>query len=223
MRGIVDTAPAMWERHRVMRAIPLAMRGLAIGVGVVALACGLEAPTPPEQESERDGSSVAQGLTPAAPAQNPSPTPTPDPSQASPSPSPAPDASGCAEPLPPPIAQISVKVHLKGDDAWTLDSTPQVVDHEYCKAIGFTDGRSFCPVRPEGHPEREACELYAVGRAKDTDRPGPTWYFKDAFCTGRAGGCQNHPENQYQLRIFVSGTFKACARNGVCGEVAADR
>ena len=116
-----------------------------------------------------------------------------------------------------------MKVHLKGADAWTLDSTPQVVDREYCAKIGFTDGRSFCPVRPEGHPERAACELYAVGRAQDTNRPGPTWYFNGAFCTGKASGCQNHPDNQYQLRIYVSGTFKACARNGVCGEVAVDR
>jgi hypothetical protein len=96
-------------------------------------------------------------------------------------------------------------------------------DVEYCQKIGFTDGRSFCPVRPEGHPQRQACELYATGRAKDTGRPGPTWYFGGNFCTGQASGCQNHPENQYLLLIYRGGTFQACAKNGVCGEVTADR
>jgi hypothetical protein len=117
-----------------------------------------------------------------------------------------------------------VNLHGKGSDAWTLDSTPLVgPDAAYCKEIGFTDGRSVCPVRPEGNPERPACELYVMGRAKDTNRPGPTWYFNGGFCTGEVSGCQNHPENQYLLRIFVSGTFKACSRTDVCGEIVADR
>ncbi len=93
----------------------------------------------------------------------------------------------------------------------------------YCKEIGFTDGRSVCPVRPEGNPERSACELYAMGRAKDTNRPGPTWYFNGGFCTGKVSGCQNHPENQYLLRDLRSGTFQACSRTDVCGEIVADR
>jgi hypothetical protein len=214
----------MWDRRRVRRILPRALRGLAVGLGIVALACGLDSPTPPDPEQERDAPPMTQGtLPPAAPGPSATPTTTPDPSEPSPSPSPTPDTSGCGDPLPPPITQISVKVHVKGADAWTLDSTPQVVDREYCQKIGFTDGRSFCPVRPEGHPERQACEKYAVGVAADTNRPGPTWYFRGGFCTGKLSGCQNHPENQYQLRIFVSGTFKACARNGVCGEVQADR
>jgi hypothetical protein len=216
----------VWERDRVTRLGAFALLILAAGVALVTLACGMKAPTPPEQEQQRDSSSVTPGtLPPAAPGKAPTPAPSPgDPSPSpSPSTSPSPDASGCGDPLPPPISEITVKVHMKGSDAWTLDSTPLVVDHAYCAKIGFTDGRSFCPVRPEGHPERAACELYAVGRALDTNRPGPTWYFKDAFCTGKASGCLNSPDNQYQLKIYVSGTFKACARNGVCGEVLADR
>ena len=30
-------------------------------------------------------------------------------------------------------------------------------------------------------------------------------------------------ENQYQLRIYQAGVFKACGKNGVCGEVQADK
>jgi hypothetical protein len=117
-----------------------------------------------------------------------------------------------------------VKVHIRGADAWLLDSTPIVgPDVEYCKSIGFTDGRSYCPVRPEGNPQRAACELYAVGRAKDTNKPGPTWYLNGGFCTGRASGCENNGDNQYQLNTFVSGTFQACAASGVCGEVDVQR
>ena len=104
-----------------------------------------------------------------------------------------------------------------------LDSTPLVgPDADYCAKIGFTDGRSICPVRPEGHPEREACELYVTGRAADTGRPGPTWYRGGGFCTGPAAGCENHPDNQYQVLAYLGGTYKACARNGVCGEVVVD-
>jgi hypothetical protein len=105
-----------------------------------------------------------------------------------------------------------------------LDSTPLVgPDVAYCAKIGFTDGRSFCPVRPEGHPERAACELYVTGRAADTGRPGPTWYRGSNFCTGPASGCSNHDDNQYLLVAHASGSYRACARSGVCGEVDVDK
>jgi hypothetical protein len=62
-----------------------------------------------------------------------------------------------------------------------------------------------------------------VGRATDTGRPGPTWTSPSGgLCTGRSSGCEN-ADNQYQLRIFLGGVFKACGRNGVCGEVTADK
>ena len=92
----------------------------------------------------------------------------------------------------------------------------------FCAKIGFPD-RSTCPVRPEGDPQRSACELYVTGRATDTGRPGPTWFFNGSLCTGRASGCENHPDNQYQLMVWVGGLYKACGRNGVCGEVQVDR
>lgn len=224
MIDAVDTAGAVWEGRRVMRALPGLARAVVITLSLAAASCGLSAPTPPEQEPERDSSSVTPTNTrpPAAPGASPTATPGPTDPSPSPSASPTPDASGCGDPLPPPITQIVVKVHMKGDDAWTLDSTPLVHDFAYCTEVGFVN-RADCPVRPEGNPERSACELYAVGRAKDNNRPGPTWYFKGGFCTGRPSGCQNHPENQYLLRTYVSGTFKACARNDVCGEVEVGR
>jgi hypothetical protein len=160
----------------------------------------------------------------APPKASPSPSPTPEPSPAA-SPTPSPEGgTACGSPLPPELSTINVKIHLRGPNAWVLDSTPLVgPDVEYCAKIGFTDGRSFCPVRPEGNPEREACELYVTGRAADTGRPGPTWYRNGSFCAGSASGCDNHPDNQYLLLAYGDGLYKACGKNGVCGEVEVDR
>jgi hypothetical protein len=128
----------------------------------------------------------------------------------------------CGTPLPPALARINVKVHLRGSAAWTLDSTPLVgPDAAYCASIGFPD-RDVCPVRPEGNPERSACELYAMGRAVDTGRPGPTWYHGASLCKGGTTGCENHSDNQYLLRVFTGGNFRACSRSGVCGDVDVD-
>ena len=135
-----------------------------------------------------------------------------------------PQGSGCGAPYPPPISRFRVNVHFTGHDFDTLDSTP-LVGHDvvYCAAIGYTDGRSLCPVRPEGHPQREACEEWAVGRAEDTGRPGPTWTNGDgAFCTGGDTGCRN-ADNQYQLWVHASGTYRACAKNMACGSVQVQR
>jgi hypothetical protein len=127
-----------------------------------------------------------------------------------------PVGSGCGRPYPPPVTRFNCKVHLKGKEYDTLDSTPMVgPDVAYCTAIGFTDGRSICPVRPEGWPDRAACENWRVGAAADTGRTGPTWRRSDgSFCTGSESGCANHPENQYQLFAYVSGSYTVRAENG---------
>jgi len=154
----------------------------------------------------------------ATPTPGPAATPTPDPT---PTPKP-PKGSGCGNPLPPDITRINAKVHLKGPRAYTLDSTPLVgPDREYCAKIGFTDGRSYCPVRVEGDPQRVACETYATGLAADTGRPGPTWRRNGAFCDGV--NCDNHPDNQYLLLAYTSGLYEPCAKNGVCGSVQVDK
>ena len=174
--------------------------------------------TPPAQP----GTSPTPVFAPIAPQATPTPDPAPSPG-ATPAP-PPPTNSGCGNPIPPDLSSVNVKVHLKAGDTWVLDSTPLVgPDATYCAQIGFTDGRSMCAVRPEGNPEREACELYVTGRAADTGRPGPTWYLGGTFCSGRAAGCENHPENQYQVLAYRGGTYRACGRNGVCGEVVVDK
>jgi hypothetical protein len=127
-----------------------------------------------------------------------------------------PIGSGCGRPYPPPVTRLNCKVHIKGPEYYTLDSTP-IVGHDsaYCAAIGYTDGRSLCPVRPEGAPDREACEAWRVGIAQDTGRAGPTWRKADgSFCTGPESGCQNHPNTQYSLWTYVGGSYTVSAANG---------
>jgi hypothetical protein len=142
-----------------------------------------------------------------------------------PGPDAPPPGSGCGKPYPPPISRFSARVpHVRLPDYWVLDSTPLVgPDPAYCAAVGFTDGRSICPVRGPQDDERVPCETWRVGYAADTHRPGPTWRKADgSFCTGLASGCENHPENQYSLHVFVNGgagNYTVCAENGACLEV----
>ena len=202
---------------------------------VFAWACSLpdKSPTEPQPVASVAPTPAAGGSpTPTpilggpAPKESPSPSPGTSPS---PTPSPTPDsgtgegALECGTPLPPPLSKFNVKVHLRGSKAWTLDSTPLVgPDTAYCHKVGFYD-RSTCPVRLEGDPQRSACELYVVGRAVDTGRPGPTWYHGDSLCKGETSPCDNHPDNQFLLLVYTGGPFKACGRNGVCGEIVVDK
>jgi hypothetical protein len=164
---------------------------------------------------------------PTVPAPQPSPTPVPG---SEPDPEPVPSwprdgggsSASCGDPAPPPVSRMNVKVHGGSGDRVLLDSTPLVgPDAAYCKRIGFTDGRTMCPVRVEGDPERSACEAARVGRASDTGRTGPTWSANGKRCNGPDGGasCLNHSDNQYLAWAYGSGTFKACTQSGVCGEV----
>ncbi|HSD29834.1 MAG TPA: hypothetical protein VLL75_21200 [Vicinamibacteria bacterium] len=209
--------------------------GAVLAAGLLAWGCAApdDVPTQPEPVPSSTPAPTADPNTSSPPppiiaAPAPRATPTPEPSP-SPGTTPAPGGSGegageCGSPTPPPLSSINVKMHLRDGDAWVLDSTPLVgPDVAYCTTIGYTDGRSMCPVRQEGNPQREACELYVTGRAVDTGRPGPTWRLDGRLCLGRASGCENHPDNQYLLMAYRGGTYRACGRNGVCGEVAVDK
>jgi hypothetical protein len=137
-----------------------------------------------------------------------------------------PPGTGCGRPFPPPIDRFGSKIHTMDSRYSTLDSTPQIVDAAYCRLIGYTDGRSFCPVRIEGSPDRVACENWRVGTAKDTGRPGPTWTRDGGIlCTGPESGCENHPDNQYGLIVYDNGAglYHMCSETGVCGSVIVDR
>lgn len=205
--------------------------GAVLAAGMILVGCHTiteELPTEPTETKKPAGTGLLTVAIPAltlestSPAPEPTPTPTPTPEAPPPPPEeedppPPVDAGACGEPLPGPIVKVKVYVHIRGPNKFTLDSTPLVGGYEYCREIGFTDGRSRCPVRPEGHPERIPCETYAVGLAEDTGRPGPTWWRNGSFCDGTA--CENHPDNQYLLWDYVGGYYEACVENGTCGFV----
>jgi len=194
-----------------------------------------ELPTQPTK-TPKNGTGLLTVSIPAIPGATPTPAPTPKPTAtpapvATPTPTPAPaptptpqtGVKGCGNPIPPPVTRVTVNIHIRGPNQWTLDSTPLVgPDVEYCREIGFTDGRSRCPVRTEGNPEREACELYVVGYAEDTGRPGPTWTLNGQYCQV-GDDCDDHPDNQYLLWARHGGYYEACTKDGVCGGIQVDR
>jgi hypothetical protein len=209
------------------------MRKIVWGIGLAAvLSVGChtiteELPTQPSA-TPSPGSGLLTVPIPkiivATPTPKPTPVPTPTPTaEPTPAPTPTPGATGgCGDPLPPPVTKMNVKIHIPGPNHWTLDSTPLVgPDGAYCRKIGFTDGRTMCPVRTEGTPDRQACETYAIGKADDTGRPGPTWYRNGTLCNGT--DCENHPDNQYLLFVNVSGYYQACTKDDVCGGVQVDK
>ena len=154
----------------------------------------------------------------------PVPTPTPDPNV-------PPLGSGCGKPYPPPISRLHVKVLYKGQEFWTVDSTPLVgPNQEYCLSIGFVDGRSICPLRPEGAPDRAACEEWRAGTATDTGKPGPTWTFielgtgKESYCNDASEApCDHHPNGPFTVKAFKGGRYRVCTEGGACAETVVDR
>jgi hypothetical protein len=132
--------------------------------------------------------------------------------------------SGCGKPYPAPIHHFNSKVHIPGGEYDLLDSTAIVgPDAFYCAQIGYTDFRSYCPVRMEASPERRACETWRVGYAKDTGRSGPTWTRNGQYCTGKDSGCENFEDNQYGLKAYLGGTYVMCGQNGACGQLIIER
>ena len=152
------------------------------------------------------------------------PTPTPDPNV-------PPVGSGCGKPYPPPITRFHVKVMYKLPEYYVVDSTPLVgPDIPYCTSVGFTDGRSICPVRPEGTLDRYACELWRAGTAKDTGQPGPTWTWTEfgngrtSFCGSAADApCDHLSDAAFTVKAYRGGLFRVCTEAGACGEVEVER
>ena len=96
--------------------------------------------------------------------------------EAAPSPEPAPGE--CPEPRPVGVSLVwSLTLHNSGaafgpgQPANIYDSTLKVQSREWCELAG-APGQSRCAMRPEKHPDREACEAVAYG---GDGRPTWTW------------------------------------------------
>jgi hypothetical protein len=165
---------------------------------------------------------VAAGMTLAqcgSSSSSPTANPTPAVIVSSPSTTPAP-GSGlpagmvCGSPTPPPLLRMHLKIHAGESDRLVLDSKPLVVNENgYCDKVGFGDWK-FCETRPEGDLQRVACDYMATGKAADTGRWGPTWYFGDTLCASLPGVCGNHSTNQFLAIAKEKGAYRACAAEG---------
>lgn len=153
----------------------------------------------------------------SSPTSNPTPIPTPTPT-ATPTPtsgSGLPAGMVCS-PTPPPLYGMLLKVHGGGADRAVLDSKPIVINVDgYCeKATG--SGGKYCETRLEGDPQRVACDYMAVGKAADTGRWGPRWYYNDQPCDGaNFTNCANHQTEQFLVAAKANGKFEACAADDV--------
>jgi hypothetical protein len=148
------------------------------------------------------------GSDPAAPPTTPTPLPTPVPT---PTPKPLivlPPGMVC-DPTPPPLLWVKFGKWRPRGPGWVLDSEPIVknVDH-YCAQVGLGDWQ-YCQTRPEGDPQREACDYLMTGIAKDTGRWGLTWAVDGMPCDGK-NQCLNHDDNQFKAIAKDSGLFEAC-------------
>ncbi len=138
------------------------------------------------------------------------------------------------DPTPPPLYRMQAKIHGFGGYRNVLDSKPVVwnVDN-YCDRVGIGSGK-FCDTRPEGDLQRVACDYLATGKALDTGRWGPTWFYNGIPCAqeGEHVGCSNHPDGQFMAIGKGDGEYAACAspdvpmipdgsRCGVCKVIAA--
>jgi len=194
------------------------LSGVMISVCVVAGACSgapEELPTHPR--------AADPSLIPDEPAPTPTPAPVVAPLPSNPGGGGGSGTSGlsgsCGAPEPPSLTRVKVTLLNAQPTQRVLDATPLVgPDGAYCRLIGYTDGRLYCPLRPEGHPERSACEALQVGRATDTGRMGPTWTAGGRPCLGKTdrASCLNHPDNQFLVITYGTGTFQACLDGGIC-------
>lgn len=152
---------------------------------------------------------------PVTPPTSPTPVPTVAPA---PTPTPTPvgiylPAGMVCDPTPPPVLRMHLKVHSTDGGRVVLDSKPLVVNVDnYCTRIGIGNWQ-FCDTRPEGDPQRTACDFLAVGQASDTGRWGPTWRGEGKDCGAEFSNCANHPSNQFMAIARDHGVFEACVSN----------
>jgi hypothetical protein len=94
--------------------------------------------------------------------------------------------------------------------------TPIVLSLDYCTAIGMGEmgglPRSTCPPRPDGHPERQACERDGLGGGTVVES------FGGAECRHWRGHYDDEPANPFMVQCGKPGRFRMCGFNGVCSD-----
>jgi hypothetical protein len=159
---------------------------------------------------------AAFGLASCGSDSTPSPVgPTPTPT---PLPTPTTTPTLACNPAPPALYGFRLSVRESSGYRKVLAAKPLVANVDgYCGKVGFDPNQGFCATRPDGDPLLSACDAAAVGRAKDTGRPGPTWFYEGGPCTGNTAeqGCENHPSDQFLVIAKGAGEFAACAADAI--------
>lgn len=119
------------------------------------------------------------------------------------------------DPTPPPLKRVLPQLWRQRGNGWIIDTKPQVMNVDgYCGRTGQSGG-AWCDTRPEGDPQREACDFLAVGQASDTGRWGPTWNLDGKPCdppnASPTTDCNNYPDNQFKVIGRGPGIYEACA------------
>jgi hypothetical protein len=164
------------------------------------------------------GGGGSSSSNPSAPTVNSTPVPSPTPEPAL-TPETLLHDTYCV-PAPPPLYKIKLKIQI--DFGWkkVLDTRAFVgPDANYCSSIGLPG--EICVVRDENDPQSVGCNNLAMGKASDTGRYGPTWYWNGQPCRPAGEGdndpgCRNHETNQFFIYAFGPGTYLACGANGIC-------
>lgn len=141
------------------------------------------------------------------PSPSPSPTPTPEPTV-------EPTAPPTPEPTPQPTP-IACTAPLNGEPEmgayWyspqrVADATPRIINGARCDQVGFP-GRIKCPVVPDGHPERTACETAQMGG------PKPVWELQEYEGADLGWG---YDDSDWKAVIWGKGNgrIRACYANG---------
>ncbi len=171
----------------------LACAFVCAATGLALVSCGSDDPSTPTPVR-----------TPIV-AASPTPLPSPTPRAAT-----LPKGMTCGSPTPPPMLRMNVKIHGYEGNRIVFDSKPIVPNTDgYCDKAGFGDWK-YCDTRPEGHPERAACDYLVAGMSSETDRWGPTWYFNGKPCGSDPTQCAHHPSEQFMTIGKAKGTYEAC-------------
>ncbi len=149
----------------------------------------------------------------------PSAVPSPSASPTATSSSSSLPAGMVCDPTPPPLLRLTIKIHAQEGNRTILDSKPLVPNIDnYCDRVGFGNWK-FCDTRPEGHPQRAACDYLVTGKAEN-GRWGPTWFLGMDNCGAKPEECADHPTEQFMTIAKKKGTYEACANEHV--EVASN-
>jgi len=126
---------------------------------------------------------------------------------------PPPEPAACGDPQPPPLCAFGMQAWTGRPGTECYNASPLVgcgSAREFCAAVGYTDGRSTCAVRPDCNPEAGPCRFTDKVACEALIAPDPTWSYPGALEHPKDGRGERSP-----WRICVTageaGELKLCS------------